>query len=93
MLDKNLNTVCKEIESWKDISFDQVLNRKKELWGRLQGVQCSLQMRDNVEGLRRLEIKLQKEYSDILHKEELMWFQRSRTRWLLMVIETRGIII
>ncbi|MCI12397.1 protein binding protein, partial [Trifolium medium] len=33
-------------------------------------------------GLRRLETKLQCELHDIMKKEELMWFQRSRAKWL-----------
>lgn len=57
-IDANLNAVWKDIETWKDSTIDQVLNKKKELLVRMQGVQRSLQMRDNVEGLRRLKMKL-----------------------------------
>ncbi|XP_058756323.1 uncharacterized protein LOC131629558 [Vicia villosa] len=41
-----------------------------------------MQMRDNYGGMRKLEKQLQKELSEILNKEEMMWFQRSRTMWL-----------
>ena len=33
-------------------------------------------------GMRRLEVQLQEELSRILNKEEVMWFQHSRTMWL-----------
>lgn len=32
--------------------------------------------------LKKLEAKLQSELATILHQEELIWFQRSRARWL-----------
>ncbi|XP_058773464.1 uncharacterized protein LOC131647604 [Vicia villosa] len=70
------------LENWKEHSFDNVKLRKKEIMARLKGVHCRLQRRDNVKALRKLEVKLQEELRDILAKEELMWFQRSRTRWL-----------
>jgi hypothetical protein len=49
---------------------------------RLAGVQNSMYNGNRYGGLRRLEDKLQKELYDILRKEELMWFQRSRAKWL-----------
>ncbi|GAU31912.1 hypothetical protein TSUD_270970 [Trifolium subterraneum] len=49
---------------------------------RIAGVQRRIQAGSGNGGLRNLEYKLQKELNDILKKEELMWFQRSRTKWL-----------
>lgn len=45
------------------------------------GIERRLQRIYNIEGLKKLEQKLQQEFSDILRKDELMWFQRSRTKW------------
>lgn len=49
---------------------------------RLHGTQLTLQRNDNHTRLKILEEKLQEELSNILKKEELMWFQRSLAKWL-----------
>ncbi|MCH99416.1 hypothetical protein A2U01_0020428, partial [Trifolium medium] len=49
---------------------------------RIGGIQKRLQSGINRAGLKRLEQRLQRELNDILRKEELMWFQRSRAKWL-----------
>ncbi|MCH79377.1 putative non-LTR retroelement reverse transcriptase [Trifolium medium] len=49
---------------------------------RLQGIQRAMQNGSRSGGLWRLEKQLQKELNIILKKEELMWFQRSRAKWL-----------
>jgi hypothetical protein len=79
----NLTNVVTDIKRWKLQNFDQVLHKKKELMDRIAGVQRSIQNGNNSGGMKRLENKLQIELSDVLKKEELMWFQRSRAKWLL----------
>lgn len=81
-MEENLREVEEDIKSWKFDTPYQVLNKKKELLARVNEIQCSLQKRDNIEGLRKLEVKLQKELIHILRKEVLMWYQRSKVRWL-----------
>ncbi|XP_058733621.1 uncharacterized protein LOC131605261 [Vicia villosa] len=78
----NLGNVTRGIDKWKFDSFDKIKHMKKVLMRRLEGVQRKLQARDNYGGMRRLEKQIQQELSDILNKEEIMWFQRSRTKWL-----------
>lgn len=78
----NLKNVVDGIHSWKFETFDQIKRTKRLLIRRLEGVQNNLQMRDNVGGMKKLEKNLQSELNDILNKEEMMWFQRSRTMWL-----------
>ncbi|WJX64016.1 hypothetical protein P8452_48843 [Trifolium repens] len=78
----NLHSVEREIKIWKYQHLDQVLHIKKELMARIAGVQRRIQGGVSNEGLRNLEHRLQSELSDILKKEELMWFQRSRAKWL-----------
>ncbi|MCH96001.1 hypothetical protein A2U01_0016984, partial [Trifolium medium] len=78
----NLVKVQQDIKHWKVNTFDQVLHKKKELVARIGGIQRSIYNSNNVGGLRRLERKLHEELNDILKKEELMWFQRSRSKWL-----------
>jgi hypothetical protein len=57
--------------------------KKKELMARLAGIQANMHNGNNSGGLRQLETKLHEELSSILKKEELMWFQRSRSKWLI----------
>jgi hypothetical protein len=49
---------------------------------RIGGIQRHIQSGNNRVGLKRLEQRLQRELNDILRKEELMWYQRSRAKWL-----------
>jgi hypothetical protein len=79
----NLQNVRRDVQEWKIHNFNQVIKKKKELVGRIAGIQRSMQAGNNSGGLRRLENKLQTELSVLLKQEELMWHQRSRARWLL----------
>jgi hypothetical protein len=79
----NLVNVQRGIPQWKLQNIDQVFIKKKELMARLAGIQASMHNGNWSGGLRRLETKLQAELSSILKKEELMWFQRSRSKWLI----------
>lgn len=55
---------------------------KKRILRRLEGVQAKLQVKDNYGGMRTLEKQLYTELGEILRKEEVMWFQRSKVMWL-----------
>src|SRR4051812_23234006 len=78
----NLKNVEKGVQMWKFQNFNQVLKMKREIMQRIHGVQRRMQNGiDNI-GIRKLENKLQQELHDIMEKEELMWFQRSRSKWL-----------
>lgn len=48
---------------------------------RIAGVQASLSSRKD-RGLIKLEAKLRLELDEILHREELLWYQKSRVDWL-----------
>ncbi|CAJ2673329.1 unnamed protein product [Trifolium pratense] len=79
---ENLTNAEREIKAWRFHSIDDVLYKKRELMARIKGTQRRLQTGPYNRGLKRLEQKLQGELSHILRKEELMWFQRSRAKWL-----------
>ncbi|XP_058784715.1 uncharacterized protein LOC131659557 [Vicia villosa] len=79
----NLKRVVEGINKWKFANFDTIKEQKKEIMRWLEGIQRNLQMHDNVGGMRRLEHKLQRELSYLVNQEELMWHQRSRTKWLV----------
>jgi hypothetical protein len=78
----NLSKLQANLKTWKLNTIDQVMWKKKELMARLEGIQLKLQTGNFHEGFRKLELKLQEELNMILKKEELMWFQRSRAKWL-----------
>jgi hypothetical protein len=78
----NLINVESNVKRWKFQTLDQILNTKKKLMARINGVHRCIQNRQNSGGLRRLENKLQIELSETLKKEELMWYQRSRAKRL-----------
>jgi hypothetical protein len=82
-LEENLGRLQHDFKRWKLYTIDQVIMKKKEIMARLGGIQNSLHNGTRHEGLRELENKLQKKLSEILKKEELMWFQRSRAKWLM----------
>ncbi|GAU45807.1 hypothetical protein TSUD_87100 [Trifolium subterraneum] len=55
---------------------------KRKLLTRIGGIQTKIQERRVGAGLRNLEQKLQNKLAELLKQEELMWFQRSRAKWL-----------
>jgi ribonuclease HI len=83
VIPQNLISVEKNIKNRKFQTIDQVLHKKKRILARIAGVQNCIQNGRSSSGLHKLENKLQIELHDILKKEELMWFQRSRAKWLI----------
>ncbi|GAU43826.1 hypothetical protein TSUD_399190 [Trifolium subterraneum] len=82
IMEKNLFHLQDLIKTWKEATIDQVIYKKKEIMARLNGIQRSLHRGSNGGAFTRLEKKLQDELRVIVNKEELMWFQRSRAKWL-----------
>ncbi|KAK2451297.1 hypothetical protein QL285_010365 [Trifolium repens] len=79
----NLLKVQNEVKKWRFDTFDQVLHKKKSIMARIDGIQRSIQNGSSARGNWKLERKLQNELREILKKEEMMWFQRSRAKWLI----------
>ncbi|XP_058762592.1 uncharacterized protein LOC131635973 [Vicia villosa] len=79
----NLKRIEHDATDWKKFSIQHVQRAKKGLMTRLNGIQRNIHLRQNNRGLLKLEKKLQEELKTILRQEELMWFQRSRTKWLV----------
>lgn len=70
------------LTSWKKNTFESVLAKKKELMARLNGIQKHYYAGGSRNSFVKLESKLQQELADINRKEEKLWFQRSRAKWL-----------
>lgn len=77
----SLDNVKKEALDFNGKTFGNIFKRKHTLENRMKGIQRSLKITDSI-GLTRLESELQKEYSEVLKQEEMLWFQKSREKWV-----------
>ncbi|KAK2378521.1 hypothetical protein QL285_066416 [Trifolium repens] len=64
----------------KDI-FGNIFRKKREIANRLKGIQNTLERVDSVR-LVLLEKQLQEELDQILFQEEVLWYQKSREKWI-----------
>jgi hypothetical protein len=79
----NLQNLQTRIKEWKFNTIDDIVRKKKRLAARIGGDQARIYARNYNYGLKRLEQKLQNVLDEVLKHEEVMWFQRSRTKWLV----------
>lgn len=70
-----------ELKSWNKTVLGNIFARKKRLISRLEVVTNSLTSRPSVH-LQRTHSRLWMEYQQVLAQEELLWFQKSRSKWL-----------
>lgn len=70
-----------ELKSWNKIVFGKIFARKKRLLNRLEGVTNNMLAYPSVH-LERTHSCLWLEYQQVLGQEELLWFQKSRSKWL-----------
>ncbi|KAJ8773128.1 hypothetical protein K2173_028305 [Erythroxylum novogranatense] len=68
--------------NWSIEVFEHIFRKKKELLARISGIQRTLSVRQSP-FLKLLEVKLMKELEEMLLREELFWFQKSRSDWVL----------
>lgn len=76
-----LQNVQVAVSDFNKTVFGNIHRRKRRVEMRLQGLQQEMDWR-NSESLARLEITLQKEYGEVLHQEEMLWYQKSRENWV-----------
>ena len=63
--------------------FGNIFRRKRLLEARLTGIQKQIEMGlGPLHNLLRLEKMVQLEYEQTLHQEEIIWFQKSREKWV-----------
>ncbi|XP_027351383.1 uncharacterized protein LOC113862498 [Abrus precatorius] len=77
----NLTTLQDGLRDWNQNVFGNIFKRKKEIMKWLDGISRSLSHGPNVY-LEGLQQRLWKDYEKILLREELLWFQKSRCKWL-----------
>lgn len=62
-------------------TFDNILIHKRDLEARIKGVHQLLD-RSPTFDMIQLEKALQRQYNDVLAREESLWFQKSREQWV-----------
>lgn len=78
---KELQSLEPKLLSWNVNTFGHIKQKKNELIRRINGIQKACQGAENAY-LQDLELKLRAELAEILDQEEILWFQKSRTKWL-----------
>lgn len=63
--------------------FGNIFRKKKKLEVRIRGIQRRLEKVDILR-LVLLEKELQKEYNEVLRQEEMLWYPKSREKWVKM---------
>ncbi|XP_028801035.1 uncharacterized protein LOC114756538 [Neltuma alba] len=78
---RSLENLKADLIQWNRDVFGRIEVRKKNLLNRLFGVQRSLDRNGNP-FLINLEKELEWELMETLKQEEMLWFQKSRGRWI-----------
>lgn len=71
------------LKKWNKEVFGDVQKRKEELLNKIKGVQDQLHL-IQTDALLREEEELTKEFDVVLEQEEMIWFQKSREKWIVM---------
>jgi len=61
--------------------FDNIFKRKRHIESKLKGIQNYLEQVDSLNHIL-LEKELQREYNHNLFLEEMLWYQKSREKWV-----------
>lgn len=78
-----LNHLQRTLRKWNKEVFGDVQNRKEKLMEEIQLVQDILENNQSDDLLRKEE-ELLKEFEVVLEQEELIWFQKSREKWIVL---------
>ncbi|XP_019174968.1 PREDICTED: uncharacterized protein LOC109170322 [Ipomoea nil] len=79
--DSKLNLMKENLKTEKGGDWRLRKKKRKQTIARIDGIQRARNY-GKKGGLIKLEAKLKTELDDILYKEELIWFQRSREEWI-----------
>ncbi|XP_021852505.2 uncharacterized protein [Spinacia oleracea] len=77
----SLANLSLNLQVWNKEIFGNIFHQKKTLIARISGIQKIVAEQPD-RGLLKLEAKLRRELDDILEKEEVFWYQKSRVEWL-----------
>ncbi|XP_020206760.1 uncharacterized protein LOC109791822 [Cajanus cajan] len=76
-----MSSLQKCLANWNRTTFGNIFFKKQRLLRRLNGISTKLSHERN-DFLEELSKKLWSEYEHVLIQEELLWFQKSRYKWL-----------
>ncbi|GLT24835.1 hypothetical protein SLA2020_000040 [Shorea laevis] len=76
-----INSVQEACFQWNREVFGNLFRHKRQLKGRLEGIQNSVHYA-NSSFLQNLEAELLQEYHQVLNAEELFWCQKSGIEWI-----------
>lgn len=77
----SLRKVKEETTIFNSQVFGNIFKRKRQLQAWIQGVHRVLDVRVYA-SLVSLEKELEKLYNDVLYQKEVLWYQKSRERWV-----------
>lgn len=80
---EKINNFSTAALNWNKNTFGNIFKKKRWTLARINGIQKS-QSTNFSHNLLLLEKDLISEYNNILAQEELLWFQKSRSRWIVM---------
>ncbi|XP_025635616.1 uncharacterized protein [Arachis hypogaea] len=69
------------LKEWNSNVFGDIWKRKSKILRRLQGITNSLSYSSN-SFFEELQVQLWKDYEEVLAHEELLWYQKSRCKWI-----------
>ncbi|KAJ4837028.1 hypothetical protein Tsubulata_027740 [Turnera subulata] len=78
---ESITSFREAVQVWNRNCFGNVFQQKRRLLQRLKGVELALDRCPN-RYLSQLEKRLRSEYEQVLVREELIWMQKSRCKWL-----------
>lgn len=76
-----LANLAHELKNWNKEVFGNIFHQKKRLLARIVGVQTALSSHKE-RRLLKLEARLRRELDEILEREEVLWYQKSRIEWI-----------
>lgn len=79
---ENISAMQTHCEGWSRSEFGNTEKKKQKLLARIEGTQRAIERQPH-NGILRLEKKLRAEFDEVLHQEELKWFQKSKEDWIL----------
>ncbi|KAL8168195.1 hypothetical protein V2J09_009694 [Rumex salicifolius] len=78
----SISKLTDTLQVWNRKSFGNIFHRKKKLLARIEGARWKLCNAPS-QGLISREQQLCREYDEVLTQEQLLWFQKSRAKFLI----------
>ncbi|KAL7171208.1 hypothetical protein ACSBR2_035953 [Camellia fascicularis] len=78
-----INNFTQNVKTWNREVFGNIFKRKRNLLARIEGIQKN-QAQVFSHNLHILEKDLLKQFNSTFFQEEILWFQKSRNKWLTL---------